>query len=152
MMRATTPIIAAIAFLCSTVLGDANVIRITTWNLEWFPNGSPKRIPTKERAKRIAAAADVLRTLNSDILLPQEIRDYDASARLAEAIRPDTYQVAITRYIRPAPAVQWRLRNDEILFVHGSFTLLPDLFAFSLSIDRLVGLKSPTSWTKRRQS
>jgi hypothetical protein len=47
-------------------LGDGAVIRITTWNLEWFPNGSPKRIPAEEQAKRIAAAADVLRPLNSD--------------------------------------------------------------------------------------
>jgi hypothetical protein len=28
-------------------LGDGAVIRITTWNLEWFPNGSPKRIPSE---------------------------------------------------------------------------------------------------------
>ena len=76
-------------------LGDGAVIRITTWNLEWFPNGSPKRIPAEEQAKRIAAAADVLRPLNSDILLLQEVQDYDACARLAEAIRPHTYQVAI---------------------------------------------------------
>lgn len=75
--------------------GDGAVIRITTWNLEWFPNGSPKRIPTEEQAKRIAAAADVLRPLNSDILLLQEVQNYDACARLAEAIRPHTYQVAI---------------------------------------------------------
>jgi endonuclease/exonuclease/phosphatase family metal-dependent hydrolase len=33
--------------------------------------------------------------LNSDILLLQEVRDYDACARLAEAIHPHTYQVAI---------------------------------------------------------
>jgi hypothetical protein len=31
----------------------------------------------------------------SDILLLQEVQDYDACARLAEAIRPHTYQVAI---------------------------------------------------------
>jgi hypothetical protein len=68
-------------------LGDGAIIR--------FPNGSPKTIPAKEQAKRIAAAADVLRPLDSDILLLQEVRDYDACARLAEAIRPHTYQVAI---------------------------------------------------------
>ena len=76
-------------------LGNGPIIRITTWNLEWFPNGSPKTIPLEEQAKRIAAAADVLRPIDSDILLLQEVRDYDACARLAEAIRPHTYQVAI---------------------------------------------------------
>jgi hypothetical protein len=65
-------------------LSDGAIIRITTWNLEWFPNGSPKTIPAEEQAKRIAAAADVLRPLDSDILLLQEVRDYDACARLAE--------------------------------------------------------------------
>ena|GEM_PF-596831 len=70
-------------------------IRVTTWNLEWFPNGSKKELPTAEQDKRIAAAADVLRPLNSDIILLQEVRDYDVCARLAEAIRPHTYHVAI---------------------------------------------------------
>jgi hypothetical protein len=44
-------------------LGDGAVIRTTTWNLQWFPNGSPKRIPAEEQAKRIVAVADVLRPL-----------------------------------------------------------------------------------------
>lgn len=70
-------------------------IRVTTWNLEWFPNGSKKELPAPEQDKRIAAAADVLRPLNSDIILLEEVRDYDVCARLAEAIRPHTYQVAI---------------------------------------------------------
>lgn len=41
------------------------------------------------------AAADVLRKLDPDILLLQEMRDYDACARLGEAIHPGAYQVAI---------------------------------------------------------
>jgi endonuclease/exonuclease/phosphatase family metal-dependent hydrolase len=75
-------------------LSAANV-RVTTWNLEWFPNGKPNELPPAEQAKRIEAAAAVLRPLNSDIILLQEVRDYDACARLGEAIRPHTYQVAI---------------------------------------------------------
>jgi endonuclease/exonuclease/phosphatase family metal-dependent hydrolase len=79
----------------ASALDEGAVIRVTTWNLEWFPNGSPKELPAEEQARRIAAAADVLRPVNSDILLLQEVQDYDACARLAEAIRPRTYQVAI---------------------------------------------------------
>jgi len=74
---------------------SATTVRVTTWNLEWFPNGSPKEIPAMEQEKRIAAAADALRPLNSDVILLQEVKDYDVCARLAEAIRPHTYQVAI---------------------------------------------------------
>ena len=70
-------------------------VRLTTWNLDWFPNGKPKEAPPADQEKRIQAAADVLRNLDPDIILLQEIRDYDTCVRLAEAIKPHTYQVAI---------------------------------------------------------
>src|SRR5213079_3458423 len=38
--------------------------------------------------------------LNSDIILLEEVRDYDVSARLAEAIAPHTYHVAICSAFR----------------------------------------------------
>ena len=78
----------------------AAAVRVTTWNLEWFPNGSPKELPASEQDKRIAAAANVLRPLNPDIILLQEVRDYDVCARLANAIAPRTYQVAICSAFR----------------------------------------------------
>ncbi|HEX8076936.1 MAG TPA: endonuclease/exonuclease/phosphatase family protein [Chthoniobacterales bacterium] len=85
-------------------------IRVTTWNLEWFPNGSKKELPPGEQAKRITAAADVLRPLNSDIILLQEVKDYDVCNRLAEAIGPHTYQVAVCSAFRepftPGPGKQ----------------------------------------------
>ena len=70
-------------------------VRITTWNLEWFPNGSARDAPLEVQAQRIKAAADILKKLNPDILLLQEMRDYDACARLGEAVQPGAYQVAI---------------------------------------------------------
>lgn len=79
---------------------DASPIRVTTWNLEWFPNGSPKELPPSQQEKRIEAAADVLRALNPDIILLQEVRDYDVCARLGEAIKPRTYHVAICSAFR----------------------------------------------------
>jgi len=81
-------------------LASAASVRVTTWNLEWFPNGKPKELPLPEQEKRIAAAADVLRPLNSDIILLQEVRDYEVCARLAEAIQPHTYHVAICSAFR----------------------------------------------------
>jgi endonuclease/exonuclease/phosphatase family metal-dependent hydrolase len=85
-------------FVVGTALGQSAPlakIRITTWNLEWFPNGSPHETAPEKQAQRIAAAADVLKKLDPDILLLQEMRDYDACARLGEAIHPGAYQVAI---------------------------------------------------------
>jgi hypothetical protein len=99
---------ALFALLASVVVGSAVAelpqptrIRITTWNLEWFPNGSAGEATPEKQAQRIQAAADVLKKLNSDILLLQEVRDYDACNRLAEAIQPGAYTVA---YLLMLPA------------------------------------------------
>jgi endonuclease/exonuclease/phosphatase family metal-dependent hydrolase len=75
-------------------------VRITTWNLEWFPNGSPHDATPEVQAQRIEAAADVLRPINPDIILLQEVRDYDVCARLGEGIAPGIYHVAICSAFR----------------------------------------------------
>jgi endonuclease/exonuclease/phosphatase family metal-dependent hydrolase len=94
--RNIVSLIVALLALATPVL--AAPIRVTTWNLEWFPNGSPKELPASEQDKRIAA--DVLRPLNPDIILLEEVRDYDVCARLANAIAPHSYQVAICSAFR----------------------------------------------------
>jgi hypothetical protein len=90
------------ALLASLIVGSAlgqptepTSIRITTWNLEWFPNGSPKEAPPEQQDQRINEAANVLRPINPDIILLQEVRDYGVCARLGEAIGPGIYHVAI---------------------------------------------------------
>jgi len=75
---------ALVALLAALVIGstlgnstEPARVRVTTWNLEWFPNGSAhdatpevqaQRIAAHDatpevQAQRIAAAADVLRSL-----------------------------------------------------------------------------------------
>jgi len=92
--------LVAFAWFAVTASVFGAQIRVTTWNLEWFPNGSPKELPAAEQQKRIATAADVLRPLNPDIILLQEVKDYDVCARLGETIAPHTYQVAICSAFR----------------------------------------------------
>jgi len=85
-------------FVVASTLGESaepTKVRVTTWNLEWFPNGSAHDATPEVQAQRIAAAADVLRPINPDIILLQEVRDYEACARLGEAIAPGMYHVAI---------------------------------------------------------
>jgi hypothetical protein len=84
--------IALFALLASLVVGSAlaesaepTKVLITTWNLEWFPNGSAHDATPEAQAQRIAAAADVLRPINPDIVLLQEVRDYDVCARFGES-------------------------------------------------------------------
>ena len=65
-------------FVVGSALGQSPAkVRITTWNLEWFPNGSPHETTPEKQKQRIEAAADVLKKLDPDILLLQEMRDYD---------------------------------------------------------------------------
>jgi hypothetical protein len=54
----------------------ASPIRVTTWNLQWFPNGSPHDKSARARTKQINQAADVIRSLNPDILLFQKVKNY----------------------------------------------------------------------------
>jgi hypothetical protein len=67
---------AFIAVLAFFVVGLAvgqspTKVRITTWNLEWFPNGSPHDATPEKQTQRVEAAADVLKKLDPDILLVQ---------------------------------------------------------------------------------
>ena len=81
-------------FLLGSFL-HAKDISVTTWNLEWFPSGNSKGIaPPEIIAKRIADAAEVLKKLDSDIIVLQEVRDYAACESLANAIDPK-YQVLV---------------------------------------------------------
>src|SRR6187399_2058609 len=86
---------AAVLALSIAGYTSAQTVRCTTWNLQWFPNGSAKETPAAQQEKRIKEAADVLRPIAPDIILLQEVRDYDVCARLGEAIAPGVYHVAI---------------------------------------------------------
>jgi endonuclease/exonuclease/phosphatase family metal-dependent hydrolase len=70
-------------------------VRCSTWNLEWFPNGSPRDASPDEQDRRIKEAATILKALHPDILLLQEVRDYDACSRLGNAIEPGAYRIQI---------------------------------------------------------
>src|SRR6478672_1233502 len=90
------------AIVVAAILADdvgagstAGDIRCTTWNLEWFPNGSAHDASLEEQDRRTTAAANVLKPLHPDILLLQEVRDYDACSRLGNAIESGAYHVEI---------------------------------------------------------
>jgi hypothetical protein len=74
MPRATFTIRALVALLAPIAVGsilsestELPKIRVTTWNLEWFPNGSAHDSTPEVQAQRIAAAADVLRSINREL-------------------------------------------------------------------------------------
>src|SRR6266581_4394575 len=97
MPLATMFAIVALLFCAAipTTSAEPTSVRCTTWNLQWFPNGSANEVSAAQQEQRIKEAADVLRPINPDVVLLQEVRDYDVCARLCEAIAPGIYHVAI---------------------------------------------------------
>lgn len=79
----------------STPKKASDSIRVTTWNLQWFPNGSAKPAPAGKQVQTIATAARVLAKLDPDVILLQEIRDREACDRLVEALAPVKYEVLV---------------------------------------------------------
>jgi hypothetical protein len=51
--------------IVGSALGQSSArIRITTWNVEWFPNESPHDAVAGKQGRRIESAADVLKKLD----------------------------------------------------------------------------------------
>lgn len=94
-------LVAVLAFLSALVTaGFAEEIRVTTWNLEWFPSGSPKVASPEVESARIKAAAKIITILNPDVLLLQEVRNWDACQKLADALAPTRYHVNVCSTFR----------------------------------------------------
>jgi len=103
-MKVTAWFIAVVlvAMLASHLVsgGTHGTVRCTTWNLEWFPNGSARDASPEEQNRRITDAATVLKPLHPDILLLQEVRDYAACNRLGDAIEAGAYHVKFAQHSR----------------------------------------------------
>ena len=63
----------------------AEIVRIATWNLQWFPGGNPTSSES-ERLIHTSAAKDALLELQVDILCLQEVRDWDSVAELVSVL------------------------------------------------------------------
>jgi len=86
--------IAVAIFFVSTAFAEE--LKIVTWNLEWFPSGSSRGIASPDiEAGRVRAVSEVLKGLDADILVLQEVRDAKACEALAEALKPLVYHVAV---------------------------------------------------------
>lgn len=107
----------------ATQLTAATAWKVTTWNLEWFPSGRADFTDAAVEARRTAEAAAVLRELDPDIILLQEIRDEAAVVALAKAIGRGHEVVVVSRFMSgeklgqqqqailakfPAKAAYWR--------------------------------------------
>ena len=84
--------------LALVVLGAscfAETVRVTTWNLEPLPAAGTNNA-------RIPDAAAVLRKLNPDVILLQDVRDWRMCEQLAQALKPADYSVCVCSSFREA--------------------------------------------------
>jgi endonuclease/exonuclease/phosphatase family metal-dependent hydrolase len=95
--------VALLLLIALTGSGVGQTIRVTTWNLQWFPNGSAKVAPPEKQTRTIQTAARALIALNPDVLLLQEIRNREACQRLAKALAPLKYEVLVCSEFREGP-------------------------------------------------
>ena len=77
--RLTIAILCTILAILQNAKGE--VVRIATWNLEWFPGGKPNSSQA-ERLIHMSAAKDALLDIRADVLCLQEVRDWDSVAEL----------------------------------------------------------------------
>ncbi len=84
-----------VLLLCGAAQTQAEGLRVTTWNLNWFPSGSPDLAIPAVEAQRISEVASVLRGLSPDVIVLQEVRDWDTCEQLAQCLGGDAYRVLI---------------------------------------------------------
>ncbi len=82
------------------LLASAETLRLTTWNLNWFPSGSPDVLAPEVEARTIQEAAAVLRSLDSDVIILQEVRDPATCDELARALGTNSFRTAICSSFR----------------------------------------------------
>lgn len=64
---------------------SAEVVRLVTWNLEWFPGKKPAA-SQEECDKHFMEVAAILPQMRADIIVLQEVRNDDAAQRLAKML------------------------------------------------------------------
>ena len=84
--------------LALVILGPsclADTIRVTSWNLESVPAAGTNDT-------RIQDSAGVLKQLNPDVILLQQVRDWKMCGQLAQALKPADYSISICSAFREA--------------------------------------------------
>jgi endonuclease/exonuclease/phosphatase family metal-dependent hydrolase len=108
-------IFALIAFFAAAAGSSGDVFRVTTWNMQWFPSGTSHRLDPDEEGKRIAEATAVLKAINPDVALLQEVRDWDTCEKLVASLQPSKYYVAVCSAFRDRVGGQIGWQQEAII-------------------------------------
>jgi endonuclease/exonuclease/phosphatase family metal-dependent hydrolase len=106
--------------LCVTGLQAADTIRVVTWNLAWFPSGSTRPASPEVEERRVQAAAAVLKSIDADLIFLQEMRDWETCERLARAMAPTRYEVAVCSAFPQTPRQRQPGRQQVALLTKKS--------------------------------
>jgi endonuclease/exonuclease/phosphatase family metal-dependent hydrolase len=102
-----------LALLClllsSLITAAAEPLRFVTWNLEWFPGLRPTA-SAEEADKHMKQSQEVLKKLNPDIFVAEEIRDWAVFHELVSAVPGLTVHVVSS--FRDTES--GRIRNQQI--------------------------------------
>ena len=80
--------------------GKEQVIRVVSWNLNWFPGGKEKAT-AEEAAAQMGLAQKAIGDLKPDLLLLQEVRDWKGAEELCREV-PEVRVQVISRF-QPRP-------------------------------------------------
>src|SRR5450432_3862460 len=97
-----------VVWLAATAALSAETLRVTTWNLKWFPSGKANLRDPVEEPKRIAEAARILRSLAPDVVLLQEVRDWETCEQLVSSLQPLKYQILVCSAFRDGGQIGWQ--------------------------------------------
>lgn len=91
--RVALGLLVALAAAGACRAAEPVVVRVMTWNLKWFPGGSPAAGPA-EQARQVAEVAATLREARPDVLVLQEVRSLEDAENVIKAAQlPLTVQV-----------------------------------------------------------
>ena len=79
-------------------------LRVVTWNTRWLPGGHPEATP-EEKAAQMAKAQAIIRQLDPDILLLQEVADWKAAEEVCSVVPGLKVQAASAFTTRPQQVV-----------------------------------------------
>lgn len=83
-------------WLAGVLLATAAPIRVVTWNCKWFPGGKPNATEAAKVA-HMAKAQAVVKELDPDVLLLQEVRDWKSVQELCSVV-PGLHVVVVSQF------------------------------------------------------
>src|SRR5436309_3471677 len=89
-----------LGLLLVTATGFAAPVRVTTWNSQTAAGGGTNGVSTKAEGSRISEAAEALKKLNPEVIILQNVRDWQMCGQLAQALKPADYSVLVCSAFR----------------------------------------------------